>query len=72
MDEERNETTLAIIVLGVVAVFAIIGITITAITTSRNLKFVEELTGGTVILIAILGGLVATRRIPFRRRKDDD
>jgi hypothetical protein len=48
----------AIVTLGVVIIVAIVGITLAAIFTKRDLTLVEGMVAGGVLLIALLGGLV--------------
>lgn len=65
-------TIVAIVTLGVVVLAAIVSLCIVALNTNRDLKVAESLTGGAVLLIAALGGLIVHRATLSRRDRDDD
>jgi membrane protein YdbS with pleckstrin-like domain len=62
-----------LIVLGVVLVVAVIGLTVVAVFTDRDVWPAERLTFGGVILLCLVGGLsIYVDRVRVRRRRRDD
>jgi hypothetical protein len=51
----------AIVTLGAVTVASIVTLGVVAVQTDRDLRLAESLTGGAVLLIAVLGGIVVHR-----------
>ena len=76
--DDRDEALLRVVIvatLGLVLVAAIIGMTVVAVTTDRDLRRAETLTFGGVVLLAALGGvswwqLRKRWRIRFERNGD--
>lgn len=58
-----------IIVLGVLILAAIVGLTITAVMTDRNVARPEALTFGGVVLVAALGGVSSSALLRRHRRR---
>lgn len=61
-DDDPFIRVLVIVCLSVVCVVAIIGITVAAVTTDRNLIWAEGMTFGGVLLVAVIGGATLWRR----------
>lgn len=66
MEDEQQVRLVAIITLGVVLVVAVVGLTITAITTDRELARAEGLTFLAVVLLALIGAGTVWR---WKRRR---